>query len=132
MTVADIRAQIRKCRREKEWTLDDLVEASGVERTACHKIESVKKYPDYEPGLGTFLKLVAAFGMPVADFFSRLEDPSISLTRTQLTRLVEMGFPLPPLDPTPPAPGHRHAVPPKASRPRSSPATPRAKHKKQG
>lgn len=59
-------------RREFEVTLDELSERSGVDRAAIHKIENTERYPDYEPGLDTFRRLVEGLGFSMPEFFTRL------------------------------------------------------------
>lgn len=71
-SVLDMRRALRSVRRAKEWTLDALSDASGIDRAAIHRIENVQKYPDYEPGLDTFRRLVEAMQITMPEFFARL------------------------------------------------------------
>lgn len=75
-TKLDVRRALRAVRRERKpqgFTLDKLSADSGVDRAAIHRIESVEKYPDYEPGIETVARLVDAMGLTLSEFFSRVE-----------------------------------------------------------
>jgi transcriptional regulator with XRE-family HTH domain len=72
-TLGEMRAALRDAREGSGKSLDKLSEDSGVDRTAIHKIENPEKYPDYEPGLDTFRRLVEATGLTMQAFFWGLE-----------------------------------------------------------
>jgi transcriptional regulator with XRE-family HTH domain len=94
MTLADIRLALRaeRVRRKRSigLTLDRLQDASGVDRAAIHRIESVEKYPDYEPGMQTILRLVEGMGLTLYEFFLRIESP----TRNEPPVALQTGEPL--------------------------------------
>ena len=105
MSLADIRAELRRARKTRDLTLDDLTDKSGVDRAAIHKIENVKKYPDYEPGLNTFLRLIGGLGVTLTAFSARVEGVDAPLDTRALSRLLA-AMPVPPVEPPliPPAP----------------------------
>lgn len=72
-SLADIRRELRRVRRAKDWTLDKVRDESGVDRAAIHKIENVDKYPTYEPGIETVTKIVEGMGLTLSSFFARIE-----------------------------------------------------------
>lgn len=75
-TLDEMRQRLRKLRREREFTLDQLSETSGVDRAAIHKIEKTERYPNYEPGLDTFRRLVEGLGVSLAEFFAGFPAPA--------------------------------------------------------
>jgi transcriptional regulator with XRE-family HTH domain len=59
MTTLDaIRKGIRRGRRDREMTLNDLADASGVARGLVHQMELPEKYPNYSPEFDTIIKIV--------------------------------------------------------------------------
>lgn len=72
-SLTEIRLAVRTARREREWSLDTLSEKAHVDRAALHKIENVRKYAGYEPGIETIRKIVEALGLTLAGFFARVE-----------------------------------------------------------
>jgi transcriptional regulator with XRE-family HTH domain len=68
-SLLDIRTAVRRTRRAREWSLDALSDKSGVDRAVIHRIENVRKYPKYEPGIETLRRIVEGFGLSLADFF---------------------------------------------------------------
>lgn len=77
MTLADIRAELRRARKVRKrdgLTLDRLEENSGVDRAVIHRIENVKKYPRYKPGMETILRLIEGMGLTLPVFFLGVRD----------------------------------------------------------
>jgi transcriptional regulator with XRE-family HTH domain len=76
-SLQDIRVALRSARRElkkeRGLTLDRLHERSGIDRAVIHRIESVEKYPTYEPGVDTVRRLVEGMGLTLSEFFARIE-----------------------------------------------------------
>lgn len=52
---------VRKLRKERDWTLDDLKEASSVNKTTLSEIESGQT----DPRLSTLVRVANAFGAPL-------------------------------------------------------------------
>lgn len=52
---------VRKLRKERDWTLDDLKEASGVNKTTLSEVESGQT----DPRLSTLVRVANAFGAPL-------------------------------------------------------------------
>lgn len=77
MTLLEIRRGLRdervRRKRSQGLTLDRLQETSGVDRAAIHRIESVDKYPNYEPGMETVTRLVEGMGLTLSSFFAQIE-----------------------------------------------------------
>lgn len=85
-TLITIRQALRTARRERDLTLDALSERATVDRAAIHKIENVRKYPDYEPGIDTVRKIVEAMKITLGEFFTKIDGgtvvPAASAART--------------------------------------------------
>jgi len=83
MTLAEIRAGLHAARKQQKrsgLTLDRLQENSGVDRAVIHRIESVRKYPRYKPGIDTVLRLVEGMGLTLSSFFAEIEGgPKVGL-----------------------------------------------------
>jgi transcriptional regulator with XRE-family HTH domain len=111
-----IREELGRERRLKGWSLDDLAERARSNRATIHKLENVRSYPDYVPGLDTLQHVLAAFGLTFTKFFLRLEREPLTLSVADLDRMTmpsppadlqqrATGLPLPPAPPTPRARG---------------------------
>jgi transcriptional regulator with XRE-family HTH domain len=89
LTLLRMRRAVRVVRRERELTLDTVSEQSGVDRAAIHKIERTDKYPNYEPGLETFRRLVElGLDVPLHEFLARLVRESEQPVTTRDVRHV--------------------------------------------
>lgn len=102
-SLTEMRKGLRALRRELELTLDALSDQSGIDRAAIHRIENVDKYPDYEPGLDTFRRMVEGLGLTLQDFFARFpaarqsesgtfrqSTPDIAGNRASVDRVIRL------------------------------------------
>lgn len=68
--LAAVRARLRKERKARDWSLDDLAEKSGVNRSTIHEIEtSATGKPQFE----TVGRLIEGMGLTLSEFFTRIE-----------------------------------------------------------
>lgn len=65
MSDEEIRNQVRRHRRLREWTQEALAERVGVTRQTIISIEGGR----YNPSVGLALRLARAFGVSVEDLF---------------------------------------------------------------
>lgn len=77
-----LREGLTRARNAKNLTLDGAAAEASLNRATIHSIENVKREPDLKPELETIERLVAAYGLTLAEFFASLENKSL-LPRTQ-------------------------------------------------
>lgn len=75
-----LREELRKARSESGKSLRQLKADAGIDPSTVHRIENVKRYPDYQPDLDTLDALTRAMGLSLAVFFGRIEGlrPALS------------------------------------------------------
>ena len=86
-----VRATLRAERLHRRWSLDDLAEKSGVNRSAIHDIETNRKG---KPRLETIAKMVEGMGLTLSEFFARIEGlkaPSPASTNRAVVLSTEHG-----------------------------------------
>jgi transcriptional regulator with XRE-family HTH domain len=67
---AEMRHALRAERLNRNWSLDDLAEKSGVNRSTIHDIET---NTGGKPQIGTIARLVEGMGLTLSQFFARIE-----------------------------------------------------------
>jgi len=73
-----LREGLRLTRLQSGHSLRALRDATGIDPSTMHRIENVKRYPDYRPDLETVDALLRAMHSSLAEFFARLERISVS------------------------------------------------------
>jgi transcriptional regulator with XRE-family HTH domain len=77
--IGRIGTRLRACRRQKNMTLDELAEATGLNKGFLSRIEKDAK----APSIATVIKLSRALDIPVARLFGeQVADSDIHLVRT--------------------------------------------------
>jgi transcriptional regulator with XRE-family HTH domain len=122
MTTLDaIRKGIRRGRRDREMTLNDLADASGVARGLVHQMELPEKYPNYSPEFDTIIKIVEdGLRLSLCDFICWVEGK---------VQLSDLGFPPMPEDMVQRALAAQAKTRPKRQPSESKPATHRTNAK---
>jgi len=72
-----IARRIRKIRLEREMTLDDLAQGSGLSKGLLSKIENNR----VSPPVATLVRIARAMGVSLGDFFSPADDRAVRLVR---------------------------------------------------
>jgi transcriptional regulator with XRE-family HTH domain len=67
MDVRQAREALRERRFRQRVSVTDLADRSGIDRSTLYRIENTKKFPDYEPEIGTLRKLAAVLGLTLGD-----------------------------------------------------------------
>lgn len=73
-----VREAFRKARLASGKSLRTLKSATGIDPSTIHRIENVKKYPDYRCDLDTLDALVRGVGLSLARFFAQVEGVDLS------------------------------------------------------
>lgn len=68
-----IRRELRAVRKERRITLRVLHDKTGISPSTVNRIERVEKYPNHKPDLDTLQVLTRAMGVPLSEFFGRIE-----------------------------------------------------------
>lgn len=74
--------RIRRLRTEREWTLEQLAQASGLARSTISKIENAQMSPTYD----ALIKLASGFGMNLGELFSPDSAPAAGAARRSICR----------------------------------------------
>ena len=67
------RKVLRDRRFELRMGVNELADASGVNRVTIYHLEKVEKEPDHKPDLDTLERLATAMDLTLAQFFARIE-----------------------------------------------------------
>lgn len=75
-----LREGFRKARLKSGKSLRKLKQSADIDPSTIHRIENIKKYPDYRPDLDTLDALVRGVGLTLAQFFAQVEGLTVQET----------------------------------------------------
>lgn len=81
----DVAKKIAELRRERQWTLKDAAQATGVAGSTLSKIER----KELSPTISTLQKIASGFGLDVIQLLSNQEQPQKLTGRRSITRAHE-------------------------------------------
>ncbi|MBK5000216.1 helix-turn-helix domain-containing protein [Pseudomonas sp. S31] len=81
-STADIAKKIAELRRDRQWTLKDAAQATGVASSTLSKIER----QELSPTISTLQKIASGFGLDVIQLLSNQEQPQKLAGRRSITR----------------------------------------------
>lgn len=73
VTLSDLRRHLRAERKRHYPNSRAAAKAAGLGASTVAKIENIKSYPTYDPGIGTVEQLLDAMGLTLSEFFLRIE-----------------------------------------------------------
>ena len=82
-----VAAEVRRRRRQRNWTLDVAAARLGVSRRLLAQIEAGQS----NPSLSTLLSIAAGFDMSLVELLSGADKPSITVQRRQRNRCGPVG-----------------------------------------
>src|SRR5262245_47294568 len=87
MQLRTVREALRLLRLQAGLGLD---EVEGLNRATVHRIESVRRDPEYSPELSSVIRIIEACGITVAEFFMMLDDVKTAESAGGLALLSEL------------------------------------------